>query len=121
METWRIHKKKFLKLFEISADGVYKWLAVLARVNNVFIDEGIEIVDNPRRREFLRELEASIQSEVCIADSTVVSGLDQGAGSEFGERDNGCVSTAGMGTGDVFVRGSAVLPQVDQSDSAVVH
>ncbi|KAG1691100.1 hypothetical protein DVH05_027175, partial [Phytophthora capsici] len=121
METWRIHKKKFLKLFEISADSVYKWLAVLARVNNVFIDEGIEIVDNPRRREFLRELEASIQSEVCIADSTVVSGLDQEAGSEFGERDNGCVSTAGMGTGDVFVRGSAVLPQVDQSDSAVVH
>ncbi|GMF34354.1 unnamed protein product [Phytophthora lilii] len=85
LETWRIRRKLYLRLFDIPVDDVYEWLHALPGLNNIYKEKGIEVVYTPERRRLLRDIEASIKKNVHIADSAVASELDEETASEFGE------------------------------------
>ncbi|KAG1695179.1 hypothetical protein DVH05_020820 [Phytophthora capsici] len=121
-ETWRIAKKKFSKLYAISGANVYRWLTVLGSMNNIFKEEGIQIEDSPERRILLQELELMIQDGVQISDSAEAGALADMPSTLTGQDVDGDAASENAGVvRDVIMSNLAVLPHVEQSDSAVVH
>ncbi|KAI9991192.1 hypothetical protein PInf_018824 [Phytophthora infestans] len=116
-EAWSSQRKRYSSLYTIPPDDVYKWLAVLNGINNVFQDEDIQAVDTPKRRELLRAMASSVEACVHISESAVVSAIDEETEGDSGVRDE---SLSGVDD-TVIVRSSAVLPNIEQSDPAVVH
>ncbi|KAI9994685.1 hypothetical protein PInf_011512 [Phytophthora infestans] len=116
-EAWSGQRKRYSALYTIPPGNVYKWLAVLSGINNVFREEGIQVVDTPKRRELLRVMASSVEACVHISESAVVSAIDEETEGNSGVRDE---SLSGVDD-TVIVRSSAVLPNIEQSDPAVIH
>ncbi|KAG1711479.1 hypothetical protein DVH05_008731 [Phytophthora capsici] len=121
-EAWSGQRKRYSALYTTPPDDVYKWLAVLSGINNVFQEEGIQVVDTPKRRELLRAMASSVEACVHISESAVVSAIGEEAEGDSSEHDEISSGESSSGVKDtVIVCSSAVLPNIEQSDPAVVH
>lgn len=134
-DEWRIQQKKYQRLFSIQVEEAYKWLSVLACVNDIFITEEILIDDSSERRSSLHAMSACIEASVHVTDSNAATNIQEQAVSErFGSdvnnnEGNGNASSqqearndsAPDNAHDVVIRSSAVLPNVIESSSPESH